>query len=300
MALWTVDSTAVTTDSTVATTDGFFQSGGLAAAAADSVSAAGKLINFASVTLTAPLYTGIGGIFDPNVVWQFSTPIVGSVIRYDPTILTVLSNGETIWTTNTGSAEIQFNDGTNVNEVDLFVTPLMVGYARTSVSARGSLELPMLGAAIDLSTAIGALTTSIPLSAAANDVTSALAALSAAIRLVGVANDVTSATATLLGTSPALSGAASDSVSAAAALSTQIQLAAVAADVTAALAALTAQIRLLAAAVDAVSAQGSLGSSVSLSGVALDISLAAGRLGGLIVVAEIILKPEANRTFKLQ
>src|SRR5882672_9448794 len=75
---WTVDSTSVTTDSTTATTDGFSSSGGaaLAGAATDATSATGALINFASVTLVAPLYTGPQGLFDPNLVWPFSIPVV--------------------------------------------------------------------------------------------------------------------------------------------------------------------------------------------------------------------------------
>lgn len=298
--VWTVDATTVRADSAVAKADGFNGGSPFGAFATDTSSAVAQLINFASVTLTAPLYTGVGGIFDPGLIWPFSTPVVGSRVSYDPTFITILSNGEIVSTSNTCAAEIQYNDGVNLNEVDIFITPNLVGYARATVSAQGSLDTSMLGAATDLVTAIGALSTSVPLLGSANDLATALGALSAAIKLAGSANDVSTAVGNLLGTSPSLVGAAADSASAAAALSAQIQLASAAADVTAAIAALTTQVRLAAAAISGSSAQGSLGSSVSLAGAAVDISSATGSVGGLLAVAEILVIPEASRTFKIQ
>lgn len=140
--MWTIDSTSVHTDSTVATVDGF--SGGgvgatLAGISRNVASARGGLTNWATVTLAGTLYTGIGGILDPNLVWPYTAPTAGSVIYYDPGYITILPNCEICSTNNNCSAAVQFFDGTNWNEVIVVVTPYNVGYAYGVARASGSL-----------------------------------------------------------------------------------------------------------------------------------------------------------------
>lgn len=281
--MWTVDSTAVHTDSTFVTTDGFIPGAALAAAANDAIVANAALINWASVILTAPLYTGVGGIFDPNLVWPYTTPIVGSKISYDPTFITVLANGEINSTSNSCTAEIQFFDGTNVNEVDLTITPFMVGYASDTSSASGFMgqAAALAGAASTLTSALAALTTGIPLAGAASDLASAAGALNTAIQLAGASADSSSATGTLTSTSAPLAGAGTDTTTAVASLTTLIALAGAAADVLTATGALTTQIILAGQAGDITLAAGSLTTGVTVSGSATDTTTAAGLLGSL-------------------
>lgn len=281
IALWTVDSTSVTTDSTSATVDGFNPPhAALAGAATDTTSAAGKLINFASVTLTAPLYTGVGGLFDPNLIWPSSAPVVGSVVYYDPTFITVLPDGEINSTSNNCTAEIQFNDGTNVNVVVIYLTAGLVGYARDTTAASGTLVTAavLAAAATSLTSAVGSLTTGIRLASAAADLTTATGALTTAIHLAASATDASSGAATLGGAPGALAGAASDTTSANAALTTQIALAGAAADVMSAAGALTTQILLAGAATTASLASGALTTQASIGGAATDTESAAAQL----------------------
>lgn len=290
MALWTVDSTSVTTDSTSATTDGASGSAGgaaLASPASDITTAAAALINFASVTLVAPLYTDVGGIFDPNLVWPFNAPVVGSVVRYDPTFITILPDGEIVSTSNNCSAEIQYFDGVNVNEIDVYLMPTMVGYAGDATSASGTFisgAAVLAAAATNLTQATGALTTGILLAAAASDLTAATAALTTAIKLAAAANDATSASGAIAGTAAHLAGSATDASTASALLSTRIQLAGAAADVISATGALTTQIQLAAQASDATSATGAIRTNVLFIGNAVDSITAAGLLGSLQVL----------------
>jgi hypothetical protein len=283
MSLWTVDSTSVHTDSTIATVDGFSgaSAAALAGAATDTTSATGALTNYSSVVLTAPLYTGIGGILDPNF-WLDAKPVVGNTIFFDPAI-TVLPNGEINSASNTVSAVVQFNNGSGWAFGLVTFTPFMVGYATDTSSASGALNAGavLAAAATSLTSAVGALTTGINLSGAAADLTTAVGALSTAIQLAAAASDASSASGTLVPGGASLAGAASDTTSANADLSTQIALAGAAADVVTATGALTTQILLAAQAADATSATGSLTTGILLAGASTDSTSALGLLGSI-------------------
>jgi hypothetical protein len=289
MALWTFDSSAVTFDSTSATFDGSQGGGGgaaLAGASTDAVTAAGGLINFASVTLVAPLYTGVGGIFDPNLVWPFSTPVVGSVVKYDPAAITVLPDGQINATANNVAAEIQYFDGVNLNEIDVFITPTMVGYAFDGTIASGTFvgAAALAAAAANLSSAAGVLTTGIPLQAAASNLTSAVGALNTAIQLASAASDSSSASALLGAVGANLAGAATDTSSGNASLTTLIAVAGAAADVASAAAALSTAIQLAAQATDSTTASGPIRTNILFIGAATDSISGAGLLGSIQVL----------------
>jgi hypothetical protein len=316
--MWTVDSTTIHTDSTVFTTDGFIPAtlagaasdttsaaGALttaiqmAAAAADTLTAAASLTNWATVTLAAPLYTGIGGILDPSF-WTSSVPGVGTVVYYDPTYITIQTNAEIVATNNNITAVVQFNDGTTWQVGLVTLTPGFVAYATDTTTASGSLSsgAVLAGAASTLVAAAGALTTQILLAAAANDstiaagalstginlqgaastLTSAVGALSTAIQLAGAASDSVSASGGLGANFANLAGAANDVVTALGALSTQILMAGQAGDTTLASAALMTGVTFSAAASDTTSASGLLGSLQPLFGAANDLTTAAGSL----------------------
>lgn len=287
MAGLTVDTTAVTVDSTLATVDG---AGGsavtLAGTPADTTAASGALINFATVTLVAPLFTGVGGIFDPNLVWPFSAPVAGSVVSYDPTFITVLPDGEINSTSNANiTAEIQFNDGAHVNVVMVFITGGFVAYASDTSSAAGALVgsvIALAGAGSSLTSALASLTTHEPLAGSASDLTSAAGALTVSEALAGIASDITSAAAALT-SGVTLAGVASDATSAAASLSSGAQLLGAASDLTTATAALS--LALQGAASDGTSAAGALTVSQALAGAASDLTNA---LGALIVMTPLL------------
>jgi len=219
-----------------------------AASAADSSSAAGALTNFANVTLTGTLYTGVGGILDPNF-WVSTVPGVGTTVFYDPAHITVAPNGEISADTNNCQAVVQFFDGSQWQIGLVVIVPTMVGYLVTASAATGVLttSIQAIAAATDLASATGALTAHITPAAAAADVTSATAALTAAIQFATGATDTATAQATLAGTQNAMASAATDVSSAGASLTTAIQVAATLVDVITAAGALSTAIRLAAA-----------------------------------------------------
>lgn len=139
------------------------------AAAGGKASVSGAFTNFASVTLAGTLYTGIGGVLDPNLVWPFSAPIVGSVVLYDPTFITIAANGEISSTSNNCSAVVQFFDGTNWNVVTVVITPNLVTYAggRATVTATLSTVIGWNAKASGVASVTAALTTGVRLSTAA-------------------------------------------------------------------------------------------------------------------------------------
>ncbi len=108
----------------------------MSAAAVTSAAVTSALTNFSTVTLTAPLYTGVGGILDPNF-WLDSKPGVGTVVYFDPAKLTVLPNGEFVGTSNNFTAVVQFFDGTSWATGLVVFTPLMVGYLDVFTAATG-------------------------------------------------------------------------------------------------------------------------------------------------------------------
>lgn len=276
-----------------------------AAAAADSSSATGALTNFASVTLSGVLYSGVGGILDPNF-WTSSVPSVGTVVWYDSAHIVVSANAEISADTNNCQAVVQFFDGTNWQIGLVVITPNMVAYANATGAAAGVLTtaIQLLAAATSLSSATGALTTQIKPAAAAADVSTASAALTTAINLLAGAVDSSTATGALPGSAAALASNAADSNLSSAALSTAIQLAAAATDVVTASGALSTaillassagtsstvqanlagqQIVLAAAPADAAAATALLLTQIRLSAAAIEVSNAAGALSTQIL-----------------
>lgn len=326
MTQWSADSIAVKADSTSATADGstsaaltaaatntITASGALstairlAAAAADSVSAsaallariqlasaalsttssASQLMPFASVVLANPLYTGVGGILDPNFWVGSNTPAVGDTIWYDPTFITILPDAEIVSTTNNCTAAVWFNDGTGLAQGLIVITPLMVGYAVDLSSASGAFTaaINLAAAATNLTSGAASLSTHVQMRAAASSLATATGALTTKIQLMAAALSSTSGTGILPGGQAVLLGNAADTTTATGALSAQIKLASAAIDVVTAVGGLSAQIQLAAQAVDLTIAAATFGQppGAALQAQAFDFSVAQAFLGSQAV-----------------
>jgi trimeric autotransporter adhesin len=276
-----------------------------AAAAADSSAASGTLTNFASVVLTNPLYTGVGGILDPHFWAGGSTPGVGTTVLYDPTHIAIATNSEISSDINDCRGVVQFFDGTTWQVGLVIITPGMVAYADVSAAVTDALTtaIPLLSAGTNLGTITAALTAQITPASAAADVSTASGSLITAIRLLSTAVDTSTAGGTLPGGSAPMGATASDSSSASASLSTIIELADAATTVVSAAAALLTSIQMGVAATSISSATGTLGgaqatlvgnasdSSTSIaalstqiqaSGAATDLAISAGALSTAI------------------
>jgi hypothetical protein len=287
-----------TTNATAALNGGVL----LAAVAASTTAAAASLTQFASVVLTAPLFTGIGGIFDPGgAPWSNGAPPVGATVFYDPTNGQVLADGSVFSpTTNNFSMVCQWlpspgvlseriivmtagpvgvaSDVTSAQGT-LTVAALLTGAAASASAAAGELSTQLLAAAADSTAASATLTPiALALRTAANDVTSAIAALTVAGNLLAAALDTTSASGALTAGAPKLAGTASDVTSSSGALTAQAALAAAASDLTSALGTLTVRALLAVSALSASSAGGSLTVFVPLDGSGSDATTAAGQL----------------------
>jgi hypothetical protein len=131
----------------------------LAAAMADSDAAASVLTDWSSVTLVAPLYTGVGGILDPNAVWSNGAPTAGDTVYYDGTNMTIQTDGEIVATSNDFSALCQWDSGGAWSAMAVVVTPGFVSYLT------------------DQTTALGALSTAIQFAASAQALTNAMGQL---------------------------------------------------------------------------------------------------------------------------
>jgi hypothetical protein len=255
-----------------------------AALAGDAVSGdtvSGALTNWQQVTLIAPLYTGVGGVLDPNF-WLDSKPVAGSVLFYDATYITILADGEIVSTSDNCTAVVQFYDGTQWVLGVIVIVPTLVGYASSVSVVAGTLTAAnhMMAAAQELVAVAGALTAHITLAAHATSVTNATAALAAKIKLAGhiVTADVISASLDSLalasspGDTPVTSVATGD-------LTTAIQFAASATDVAQAAGNLSTQIALAAHALAAASlAAANLKTSTALKAAAISGAVATGAL----------------------
>lgn len=146
---------------------GVFESRGAALA-----SLGGAITSLTTVTLTAPLYTGLGGALD-GYLWTFAFPQNGTVLYYDPTYITVAPNGEISSTSNNCSAIMQFQIGGGQWVSAVFViTPNTVSYAQAESVLTGTLS----GAAQAMSAAGAAIASLGPqLSSGIQPVTSAAA-----------------------------------------------------------------------------------------------------------------------------
>lgn len=165
---------------------------GLSGDALDVSTAGGAVTPWASVTLAAPLYIGIGSILDPNF-WFDAIPAAGTIVYYDPTFITILSDGEIIAANNNCQGAVQFYDAGGQQALGLVViTAFNVGYPRSISIATGALTFPLVlrGAALDNSTALATL---VPVGPG---------------NLAGAAIDQSAASGLLIGTSGNLAGAA--------------------------------------------------------------------------------------------
>lgn len=266
----------------------------LGAAAIDVASViSASLTNWATVTLTTPLYTGQGGALDPTF-WLDAVPVAGTTLYYDGTHITIQSNGEIYSDTNNTSAVVQFFDGTNWALGLIVITPDMAATSAGSATATGALTTAINLAAVANAAVIatGALTTSIPLTATAQDLVSAsVGSLLTQIRLAAAATGVTTATASFnaialldaaaqvsaaataaLTTGKPLAADSAASATATAALSTGVALGGAANDVATMAAALSTAIRLAAQPQAIAAATATLDVPLALLGAAMDVA----------------------------
>lgn len=252
-----------------------------AGSATGTATATGALTNWATVTLSGTLYTGTGGVLDPNF-WVDDVPTVGTTIYYDGTHITIASNGEISSNQNPTSAVVGFAGPNGWATGLVFFTPYLVGYANDVVTATGGLTTGMrlAASASALASATGLLTgVSAQLGGPALSVATAAAQLLTAIKLQGAATASATASAQFTSTAAQLAGAAQDISTAAGLLSTGIPLDGHAADISAAIGALLTAIKLGGNAVDLSTATGALAStSAQLSAAALDVATAVGLL----------------------
>ena len=256
----------------------------LSGAAAATASATGALVNWASVTLAGALYTGPGGVLDPNF-WVDAVPALGTKVYYDPTHITIYPNGEISSDSNNCTAIVQFFDGTSWALGLVVITPHMVAYARdvASASAQLSTAIQLAAAASALVTATGAFSTAASLSATASDTASATGSLTTGIPLSALAANVSSAVAGLT-TQIRLAATATDTATATANLNGVISLDAAAHAIASALGTLSTQIRLGAIASSTASVSGSLSTVIRLDGTAQDVVSASAALSAAITM----------------
>jgi hypothetical protein len=213
----------VATSSTAALTTAIQNAG----SAFTSTAAVAALTNWATVTLSGSLYTGSGGILDPNF-WLDVLPQSGSVIYYDATHITVYPNGEISSNTNNCSAVVQFNDGTAWSMGLVIITPNFVTYAHVLAAAAGAMTtgIVLAGAALTAAQAAGGLTTAIQLAGLALSTVNGAASLTTSLQLNAAALANVSAGGALTGGTASLQGQATVLSQALANLTTQIQAAA--------------------------------------------------------------------------
>lgn len=139
--------------------------GSLAGGGKTTSSATGRILQLGQVLLTGPLYSGVGGVLDPNF-WFDSKPGVGTLLYYDPTFITITPTGEIISTSNDCASAVQFYDGTAWATGLIVLTPQMVAYPRAQSSASGilagSVGVSLAGNAQSQSSLDGQLTTQNP------------------------------------------------------------------------------------------------------------------------------------------
>lgn len=239
----------------------------LAAAASVNSSAMAALTNYSTVTLTAPLYTGQGGLLDSNN-WLDSKPQVGSIMYYDGTHLVIAPDGElSSPDSNNFTAVVMFDDPSGNWAFDsITFTPNMVEYANTLSSINGLLStgIILLGAAQTLSSAVSNMNTQIKLLGPMSQLSSAAAQLGSQILLLASLTDASNAAGTLTGTNQSMQGAAVSSTTATAFLNAQIEFLAAAVAVVSATGNLVAQVRMQASALSVSGALGTIQTNISL------------------------------------
>lgn len=252
----------------------------LAGDAASVTSAAAVLTNWTTVTLTAPLYTGPQGLLDPHL-WVDSKPVVGSVIYYDATHITISPNGEIGSDVTDCVAIAQFQDsGGQWATATIYFTSGLTGYVDEVSVGIGALTtaIRLLGAVTSLVTATAALNAQIVLGGVLTSVATATGNLVGQIQFMANAVDSIVATGALAGTDNTLAGNAVVTTSATGLLNAQIRLTAAAAAVVSAVGALATQIRLQAGALSTTNAGGSLTAGTQLAGAAAVANTVTGAL----------------------
>lgn len=269
----------------------------LAGSASSVTSAASVLTNWTTVTLTAPLYTGPQGILDPHLWAGGSKPVVGSVIYYDATHMTVSANGELGADVTDCSAVMQFQDtGGQWSEATVYFTSGLAVYVDTVATATGAMTtaIRLLGAASALVTAVGGLNAQIQLRGSLASVATAQANLVTAILLAGSIVDSTNAVGALAGTDNTLAGNAVVTSTAAGLLNAQIRLVGAAAALVTAVGALATQIKLQSAVLSTTGASGSLSAGTQLNAAATVAVTATGALlTGIKVAGAAVLIVQA-------
>src|SRR6185437_13113193 len=135
-------------------------------------------------TLSGTLYTGVGGILDPNF-WVSVQPQDGQLIFYDGTNITIEPNGEIVSTTNNCSAVVQFFDGTAWSVGLVIITPQMVSYANAMSAVAGTLNtaIQMAGAGVETALVAGNLFAAIHFVANALVIANAAASMATGIQM---------------------------------------------------------------------------------------------------------------------
>jgi hypothetical protein len=238
-----------------------------------------NLLNWASITLTAPLYQGLGGALD-GYLWTIATPKVGTVVYYDPANMSIASDGSITATSNNFSALIGFYDPSAGWQSALYtISPgevgYAIGYASLTATLSGNLR-PLAAAASDLANFAASLSSTIKLSGAAGGIASGAAALTAGVALADHAAALASISAALT-TGVALADAAAGLARATIAMQTAVQAATLAAGLASAGPALSTHIQLAAQAAGIASGTPTLTNTVAatLAASAGDIASAA-------------------------
>jgi hypothetical protein len=157
---------------------------------------------YASVTLAGPLFTGVGSILSAYANWSIQPPVIGSVIWYDPTYMTILPDGEIVGTTNNFSALAQFYTGSAWSDLTVLVTPGLsaVSYGEANGHATITTGIPLGAIGSSVAQGLAALST-MPvdqIAAIGRVVANGAAALTTGIDLVATGNVAANGAAFLL------------------------------------------------------------------------------------------------------
>ncbi|MHB8815010.1 MAG: hypothetical protein ACYDAE_17295, partial [Steroidobacteraceae bacterium] len=199
-----------------------------AAVAAARYAAAGALINWASVVLTAPLYTGRGSIFGAHADWSNGAPGVGATVYYDPTNMSVLANGEIVATASDFKAQAEWIPSAGVSSrLTVQVTSGFASWSQngSSGAASQSVSIPLRSVASAISAAVAHFAGGAQFTAVGAARWSANAPLSSAISLISAGHSRSAGRGTP-NTLVALASAASSRSRSIAGLGTEISLAA--------------------------------------------------------------------------
>lgn len=172
---------------------------GFSASGAAVASGAAALTDFSSVTISAPIYTGPGSVFDSRY-WPGPTPQPGWVVYFESHGgFDVATSGEVSATVASGRWQVQVSTGSSVyvQTIDIISSDLMaIAGATSSGSATVALGAALSGSSSAGAAGTAAVTTQIRLVSGTSAVaTGSAAALVAAVQLIGSGVAVASTTA---------------------------------------------------------------------------------------------------------